>query len=223
MTCDAGNGRGISHHRCRHRGHRHGTGAGAQARRGGGGGGGHGGGAGARGTGTGHGAGRGHGAQARGRGGAAASVGQASETGGGPASAREAGPPLSHADNSVRRERWVDLANPGQHAASNVDRVLEARVLQHGQDLGATRPALAVQDDLLVLRELLQGGTGEEFALGDQRSARDGDDLVLVRLADVDEEDVVAPSSIAFRSLAVIVDPMAASAASSETAPQNAS
>ena len=63
---------------------------------------------------------------------------------------------------------------------------------------------------------------GQELALGDQRRAGDGDDLVLVRLPDVDEEDVVARvehclelgggDGRARRGLA---------AASSETAPQN--
>src|SRR6202451_1645557 len=104
------------------------------------------------------------------------------------------GPPATSALGLllVRREGGVDLSDPGEDAAADVHRVGEARVLQDGEDLGAAGAALAVQHDLLVLRHLLQGRAVQELALGDQRGARDADDLVLVRLADVDKEDVVA-------------------------------
>src|SRR5215475_9809034 len=55
----------------------------------------------------------------------------------------------------------------------------------------AARAALAVQDDPLVLRKALEGGTREDFTLGNEHRARDGDDLILVRLAHVDEQDVI--------------------------------
>src|SRR5712691_9726944 len=93
---------------------------------------------------------------------------------------------------SVRRERGIDLVDPGQHPAADVHRVGEAGVLDDRQGLGRTGAALAVQHDPLVLRQLLQRGPGQELTLRDERRAGDGDDLVFVRLADVDEEDVVA-------------------------------
>src|SRR5580700_2603499 len=93
---------------------------------------------------------------------------------------------------SVRRERGIDLADPGQHAAADVHRVGEAGVLDDRQRLRRAGAALAVQHDPLVLRQPLQGGPGHELALRDERRTGNGDDLVLVRLADVDEEDVVS-------------------------------
>src|SRR6201996_7355556 len=95
-------------------------------------------------------------------------------------------------DLLVRREGRVDLVDPGEDAAADVYRVGEARGLQDREDLGAAGAALAVQHNLLVLRHLLQGRAVQELALRDQRGAGDADDLVLVRLADVDEEDVAA-------------------------------
>src|ERR1700727_2954449 len=93
---------------------------------------------------------------------------------------------------SVGRQRRVDLAHPGQHAPADVHGVGEARVLDHRQRLGAAGAALAVQHDPLVLRQLLQRVAVQELALGDERRAGDGDDLVLGRLARVDQEDVLA-------------------------------
>ena len=55
------------------------------------------------------------------------------------------------------------------------------------RDFRTADTRLAVQDDALVLRQILQGGAHQELALGDQLRAGDGDDLVLVDLADVDD------------------------------------
>ena len=68
----------------------------------------------------------------------------------------------------------------------------EARGLERREDLRRADARLAVQDDRLVLRQVAQGGAEEELVLRDQRRAGDRDDLVLVRLADVDEVDVLA-------------------------------
>src|SRR5262249_28265472 len=96
-----------------------------------------------------------------------------------------------HRYSSVGRQRGVDLADPGEHATAHMDRVGETRVLHHGEGLGGPLPALAVQHDPPVLREPLQRGTGEKIALGNQRRARDRDDLVFVWLPDVHEEDFI--------------------------------
>src|SRR5215470_3901190 len=87
--------------------------------------------------------------------------------------------------SSVRRQRGVDLADPCEHATAHMDRVGETSVLHHGEGLGGPLPALAVQHDPLVLRQPLQHGAGQELALGDERRARDRDDLVFVGLPDV--------------------------------------
>ena len=49
-----------------------------------------------------------------------------------------------------------------------------------------------MEDYLLVLGEVCQGGAGDDLALGDQRGTRDADDLELGRLAYVDKEDLLA-------------------------------
>src|SRR5215471_8959885 len=92
---------------------------------------------------------------------------------------------------SVRGQRRIDLAGPGQDSPAHVDRVREAGVLDHGEALSAAGPALAVQHDPAVLRELLQGVPVEELVLGDEHRAGDRHDLVLVRLPDVDQEDLL--------------------------------
>ena len=88
-------------------------------------------------------------------------------------------------------------------------------------------PGLAVQDDLLVVAQLLEGVAVEELALGDEHRARDLVDLVLVLLPHVDEDEVAAALLALLEHrlerVTEMVEPAAASAASSETAPQNVS
>src|SRR5690349_24552897 len=101
--------------------------------------------------------------------------------------------PIPSAGVLVGRKRGIHLVDPGQHAAADMDRIRKSSVLNHGQDFGAALTALAVQHYPPVLRHPLEGGAREEFPLGDQRGAGDGDDLVFVRLPYVDEEDVLVP------------------------------
>ena len=72
-----------------------------------------------------------------------------------------------------------------------------------------------------------EGVADEELVLRDEHRAGDVDDLVLAGLADIDEQEVllaaVRASSICLRSLTLIVESRAASAASWLIVPQNAS
>src|SRR5579875_3424498 len=124
---------------------------------------------------------------------------------------------------SVRRQRGVDLADPGQDAAADVHRVGEPGVLDHRQRLGRARAALAVQHDPLVLRQPLQRRAGGELALRDQRGA--GMETISYSFGSrTSTRKMSSPaSSIAARSLALIVAPSAAAAASADTVPQNCS
>src|SRR5262249_37647008 len=97
--------------------------------------------------------------------------------------------PIPSAGVLVGRKGGIHLVDPGQHAAADMDRIGKSGVLYHGQAFGAARAALAMQHDPLVLRQGLEGGAREELSLGNQHPARNGDDLVLVRLADVHQED----------------------------------
>src|SRR6202042_2556642 len=92
---------------------------------------------------------------------------------------------------SVRGQRRVYLADPGQHSPANMHRVREPGVLDDGQALGAAGSALAVQHDPAVLRELLERRPVKELILGNENGSRDRDDLVLVRLPDVHEENLL--------------------------------
>ena len=47
--------------------------------------------------------------------------------------------------------------DPADHAAADVHGVREARGLEHGEDFRTADTRLAVQDDPLVLREVLEG------------------------------------------------------------------
>src|ERR1022692_886073 len=93
--------------------------------------------------------------------------------------------------DSVRRQRRIDLADPCEDTSAYMRGVSEACVFQHRETLCAAGSALAVQYYPLVLRKTLKSGSGQELVFRDQDSPGDGDDLVLVRLPDVDEEDVV--------------------------------
>src|SRR4051794_41083320 len=80
-------------------------------------------------------------------------------------------------EGSVRRQGGIDRFDPGEHAALDVDGVLEAGRLQCRERLRRPHARLAVQHDLLVLRELRQRLTGEDVALRDEGGARDAHDL----------------------------------------------
>src|SRR5687767_10632496 len=80
---------------------------------------------------------------------------------------------------SVRRLGRVDLVDPRRDAATDVHRVLVASRLHDGQSLGGANTGLAVNDDLLVRRKLLQRSAAEELTLGDEHRARDPVDVVL--------------------------------------------
>src|SRR5699024_4686516 len=92
---------------------------------------------------------------------------------------------------SVGRQTGVDLVDPGKDAPTDMHGVGEPGGLDSGQGLRRTHTGLAVKDDTLVLRQLLEGASVEELALRDELRPGDVDDLVLVLLPDVDEEDVV--------------------------------
>src|SRR3954449_1576182 len=86
---------------------------------------------------------------------------------------------------SVNRQRRVDLFNPRDDTALNMDGVLEACRLQCCERLGRPDSGLAVEDCLLVLRELRERLTGHDLVLRDQGGAGDVHDLELRRLAHV--------------------------------------
>src|SRR3954464_14719631 len=68
-------------------------------------------------------------------------------------------------DDSVRRLARVDLVDPGDHAAAHVHGVGEAGALGDRQHLGRADTGLAVEHQLLVLRQLLQRDAGLEVRL----------------------------------------------------------
>ena len=70
-----------------------------------------------------------------------------------PLQARPAGASL-YGNSLVDRQRRVDLVDPADDAALHVHGVAEAGALQHRQRLRRADAGLAVQDDLLVLRQL---------------------------------------------------------------------
>ena len=100
-----------------------------------------------------------------------------------------AGP--SCANRSVGGLGGVDLVHPGADAAADVHGVVEAGAADDGQHLGGADAGLAVQDHLLVLRELAEGLAGLEVPLGDQDRAGDLVDVPLDLLADVDQDEVL--------------------------------
>ena len=65
--------------------------------------------------------------------------------------------PVRAGDRSVDRLVRLDLVDPADHAAADVHGVREARGLQDREDFRTADTRLAVQDDLLVLREASPG------------------------------------------------------------------
>src|SRR5262245_15338823 len=93
---------------------------------------------------------------------------------------------------SVRRQRRVDLLDPGDDAALYVYRVAESGGLDRGERLGRPYARLAVQHDLPILRQSCQRLAGEDVALRDEYAARNAHDVVLGRLTYVDQQEVLA-------------------------------
>src|SRR5687768_1268430 len=62
--------------------------------------------------------------------------------------------------------------------------------LHHCQHLGGSDPALAVEHHLFVAGQPLECLTCEEITLGYQDRARDPVDLVLARLADINQRKI---------------------------------
>src|SRR3954466_946305 len=92
---------------------------------------------------------------------------------------------------SVNRQRRVDLLNPRDDTALNMDGVLEACRLQRCERLCRPDSGLAVEHRFLVLRQLRERLAGHDLVLRDQRGAGNLHDLELRRLAHVDEVDIV--------------------------------
>ena len=120
---------------------------------------------------------------------------------------------------------WLTQAD---HAAADVHRVGEAGALDDASASAERTPVLQCSTICLSCGSFSSACAGEELALGDQHRAGDLVDLVLVGLADVDEDEVaLAVVALLEHVLELwsteIVEPAAASAASSETAPQKSS
>src|ERR1700744_3751861 len=91
----------------------------------------------------------------------------------------------------VLGQRLVDLVGPSGDAAGQVLHVGEACGLQCERGFLAAAASLAVDDDLLVLADGDLVEALVELADGDQWST-EVHDLVLVRLADVEDEGLAA-------------------------------
>src|SRR5262245_40957558 len=86
----------------------------------------------------------------------------------------------------------LDLVDPRNDTPTDMNRVRETGAFQDGEALGRACTGLAVQNDLPVLGQPAQRLPGQDLVFGDQYGARDGDDLVLVWLPNVDEQEVLA-------------------------------
>src|SRR5882757_2239856 len=67
--------------------------------------------------------------------------------------------------SSVDRLVGLDRVDPADDAATDMDRVGEARGLQDGEDFRTADTGLAVQDDPLVLGQVLQSRAHQELVL----------------------------------------------------------
>src|SRR5205814_4567368 len=89
----------------------------------------------------------------------------------------------------VPRHPRLDPLRPGVDAAGQAPHLAEARSLQDFQRLHRSGTVVAVGDDLTVSVQLAQA-VGQ-LAQRDQPSTVDMADLPLVRLPDVDEDEIV--------------------------------
>ena len=85
---------------------------------------------------------------------------------------------------------------PGVDAAGHVEDVGVAVLTEEGADLRGAYAALAVDDDWLGAGDLIE--TARNFAKGDEEGLRDVAGLVLIDLADVEEEEVVSLLELGF-------------------------
>src|SRR5215469_9407834 len=90
---------------------------------------------------------------------------------------------------SILRHAGIDLVTPGQDAALHVAYLLEAGVAENPAGFGAAHAAFAVNDDIGVLVELVQmlANLTQRNQLGPWNFR----DLVFVRLADIQEYEIV--------------------------------
>src|SRR5579859_5781265 len=91
--------------------------------------------------------------------------------------------------SSISRHRRVDPLGPRQDAALEVLDFLEAGVAQKLRRFQAAHAALAMNDQLSLLGQL--AGTLRQFRQRDQLAARDLADLVFLRIAHVEDEDLL--------------------------------
>src|SRR5436190_1954644 len=90
----------------------------------------------------------------------------------------------------VLRDARVDLVAPGENPTFHIPDVLKSGLAEDSTGLSAAHAALAVNDDIGVRVEL--GEALPDLAERDQARGGDVADLVLVRLANVDQYEVVA-------------------------------
>src|SRR6266849_8163206 len=90
---------------------------------------------------------------------------------------------------SVFRQRGVHFIRPGEDAALEVPDLAEAGLAQELDGLGRALSAAAVRDDFARAVELVRAS--RQLSQRDQMAAEVAD-LILVRLADVEDEDLLA-------------------------------
>ena len=90
---------------------------------------------------------------------------------------------------SVRRLARLELRNPGVDATTDMNRVESGSLCGHQRLCrSTTRPA--VENHLLVLRQLLEGLSREEFTFRDELRAIDSDDAPLDGLANIHQHKI---------------------------------
>src|SRR5256885_4178009 len=96
--------------------------------------------------------------------------------------------PRPPAVRSVPRQAWVDIHRPRVNSAAQAAHPRETRRLEDLQRLERTRPVMAVRHDLAMAVQLAEAG--RQLGERNQHGAVDAGNLVLVRLAHVDHEQI---------------------------------
>ena len=101
-------------------------------------------------------------------------------------------PLLARLPALIARRLWIDLQTPAVNTATQIVEIIKAHLSQEANRMRAADAMMAVDDGLLVAQFLQLPHPRRDFAQRNQDGIRQRHELMLVRLTDVEQSEIIA-------------------------------